>query len=387
MTRRVLITGARAAAALDLARDFAATGWIVHCADSVRSRLARWSSLAAKHHSYPAPRHNGEAFRERILQLVDEHRINLIVPTCEEVFHLAAPSLRQTLGERLYSPDLAMLRTLHDKLAFANALREWGLIVPESHPITDQKALEDFTGTSSEWVFKPRFGRFGNSTMIAPDTQRLAQIKPSDENLWMAQRLILGEEVCLHGIAYHGKLVAFAAYRSNWRLSGGAAYAFRPLDKAEAESLHPIAKCLAQSARIHGQFGCDVIIDGNGQAHLIECNPRATSGVHLLTGDGHLARAISEGMTLPEKQATDAYLGPAMLGFGLPQAIASGKLALWRSTMKFGRDVIAQPGDRLPFMGAMADSIAFAAKGFKHSITTSAATTYDIEWNGEELEQ
>jgi predicted ATP-grasp superfamily ATP-dependent carboligase len=147
----VLITGSRAAAALDLARDFAADGWEPHLADSVTSRMARWSKLAASHHLYPPPKQQGAAFRARICELVDQHRFDLVVPTCEEVFHLAAPSLHVRLGERLFAPALPTLRRLHDKLAFVEACRDWGLPAPESHLIENRADLAPFVAASPQW--------------------------------------------------------------------------------------------------------------------------------------------------------------------------------------------------------------------------------------------
>ncbi|MDN3558910.1 ATP-grasp domain-containing protein [Vreelandella neptunia] len=385
MARRVLITGARAVAALDIARDFAAAGWEPHLADSVPVRMARWSKAPARVHRYPAPRQQGAAFRARIVELVDTFGFEQVVPTCEEVFHLAAPALHRRLGERLFVPNLATLRQLHDKFAFARHCGEWGLPVPERHPIDCVEGLERFASRSREWVFKPRFSRFGDSALVAPDRRVLAAITPSPDAPWMAQARIHGEEVCFHGVAHRGELVAFAAYRSSWRLGGGAGYAFEPAADQHREALRKIAARLAQCAVIHGQFACDAMFDEAGAAYLLECNPRATSGVHLLTGVGHLAHAIGDGIAAPEAAPRTLYLGPAMVVFGLPQAVRGARVRDWWRCFATGRDVVSRPGDRWPLLGALCDAASFSLTGFKHNISTNAAATYDLEWNGEEL--
>ena len=391
MARRVLITGARAAAALDLARDFVAAGWDVHLADSRRVRMARWSRLSVRHHIYPSPREAREGFRACVRELVADEAIELVVPTCEEVYHLAAPALHAELGARLFAPDLATLRQLHDKLAFARACEAWGLPIPESHLLASADDVARFVPESEAWVFKPCFTRFGDSALIGPLPEALAQVSPTPETPWLAQRRVRGSEACFYAVAHRGELTAFVAYRSAWRLDGGASYAFEPLAETEAAPLREIAMRLASCAKIHGQFACDAIFDASGRPVLIECNPRATSGVHLLTGDGALARVLGDGGRGPapeqEQPHTAAYLGPAMLVYGLPQALREARLSDWARLLAKGRDAISRPGDRRPILGAMADAAAYFHEGRRHSISTTAATTRDIAWNGEDLDR
>lgn len=385
VARRVLITGARAAAALDVARDFAAAGWEPHLADCVSVRMARWSKTPARIHHYPSPRKNGDAFRKAILDMVETFDFELIVPTCEEVFHLAAPILQAQLKHRLFASNLATLRRLHDKLAFANDCAEWGLSVPESHMISSAIELSRFESQSCDWVFKPRYSRFGDNALIGPEPDALAKIKPDADKPWMVQARVIGEEACFHAIAYKGRLVAFAAYGSDWRLSGGARYAFEPISDQRNTALRDIAERLALHANIHGQFACDVMFDEMNTPFLLECNPRATSGVHMLAGAGDLARAISDGIASPQTKSRIFYLAPAMFVFGFSHALRCGKLPAWQQCLVAGSDVISRPGDRWPFVGALVDAVSFTWTGLARNISTNAATTFDLEWNGEEL--
>jgi hypothetical protein len=41
----------------------------------------------------------------------------------------------------------------------------------------------------------------------------------------------------------------------------------------------------------------------------------------------------------------------------------------------------------MPFLGALVDSAKFSLSGLAKGISTTAATTHDIEWNGEEFDQ
>ena len=289
MADLVLITGARAGAALDLARDFRMAGWQVHMADSSPARLARWSKAPHHVHRHAPPALDRAGFRRDMDALVARLQPALIVPCCEEVFHLAAWAEASGWHDRLFAPPLAVLRRLHDKLEFARLGAELGLPVPESLPFDPGQPPAD----PAEWVFKPRFSRFGGKTLVGPTPRQLARLGAVES--WLAQRKARGIEHCFHAVAHQGEITAFAAYRSDWKLGGGASFAFTPVAGALADQLRQIAGTLARATSLTGQFACDAIVDADGQPWLIECNPRATSGVHLLAGGGALARTIGKG--------------------------------------------------------------------------------------------
>ncbi|MFC4254356.1 hypothetical protein GRI97_02890 [Altererythrobacter xixiisoli] len=386
MADRVLITGARAASALDLARDFHAAGWEVHMADCTPARISRWSRAVQRLHRYPSPVREPQHFRQRVLDLVDQVQPRLILPTCEEAFHLAAPALQDRLDACLFQPHLPRLRQLHDKHGFALLLAELGLPVPETHLITNKADLARFAGDSSAWVFKPCFSRFGEAALIGPAPARLHQIDILPGLPWIAQRKVTGMEASFYAVARDGQVTAFAAYHSDWRLKGGASIAFAPLSPAQHAMLLGFARRLAVHGAISGQLACDVMIDAAGQAWLIECNPRATSGVHFLAGQGDLARAIAGTASEPAlAEPGQLHLLPAMLSFGLANAIQRGRLKPWIAALRTGQDAIGRAGDRRPMLGALVDGCAFALAGLRHGQSTSTMTTADIEWNGESL--
>lgn len=385
MRERVVITGARAAAALDIARDCARAGFAVHVADCAPARLARWSRAVTQFHGYPSPVRDPAGFATRIVELAATLRPRLIIPCCEEIFHLARPALAAQLGGALFAPPAALLTGLHDKGAFAMLCRDLGLPVPETYAIDDAAALVPFGGQSADWVFKPRFTRFGADALVGPDADRLAHITPSPRRRWIAQRRIIGREVCCHAVARAGTLTAFAAYGANWRLAGGASISFEPLDPPLADALLALARRLASATGLTGQFACDAIVDAAGQPWLIECNPRATSGVHLLARDGRLAAAmLGDGAELLEPSRAPRHLLPALLTYGLASAARNGRLRDWWRQVRTGRDVAGNRGDRLPMLGAMIDGLGFMAAGARHGMTATAATTADIAWNGED---
>ena len=86
---RILITGARAPAALHLARALAASGHEVHAADTLSQPLTKASRTVARYHRLPPPSEEPEAFADALGDLVASVRPSHVIPTCEEVFYLA----------------------------------------------------------------------------------------------------------------------------------------------------------------------------------------------------------------------------------------------------------------------------------------------------------
>lgn len=94
----------------------------------------------------------------------------------------------------------------------------------------------------------------------------------------------------------------------------------------EHEEIYEWVRQFVQATGFSGQVGFDFIETEDGQLYAIECNPRATSGIHLFhPGDG-LVRALiaPEGLVkaaevIIPKQGSKAMLMLPMLGSGLQQ--------------------------------------------------------------------
>lgn len=346
----------------------------------------RWSRAAVRVHHHAPPRQAPERFADDIAALLCTLDPVLVVPSCEEVFHLAAPGLAALLGKRLFAPPLPVLHRLHAKHLFAGLCAGLGLHVPETHCLRDAVALHRFAPAAADWVFKPAYSRFGVQALVGPEPERLRTLAPSPEAPWVAQRRVRGTELSFYAVARAGTVRAFAAYDAPWRLPGGASYAFRPVAPDVAAGLRVAAEAIAGALHLTGQFACDAIRDADGRTWLIECNPRATSGVHLLAGGGAVARAmLDDDAPLSAAAPTPRHNLPMMLSYGVSEAARTGRWAEWRRTLRDGHDVVGRPGDWLPLGGALADTALFARTARRHGLPLAAATTFDIEWNGEPL--
>ncbi|MCS5721315.1 GNAT family N-acetyltransferase [Herbiconiux sp. CPCC 203407] len=399
----VLLTGSRAPVTLDLARRFHDAGHFVVVADSQPALTSASASVGAAYRVPPA-RFAPWEFARAVAGIAERHAVGLIVPTCEEVFHLAA--VRDTgtvpgLRGRVFAPPLPVLRRLHDKALFASLLAELGIPHPGTTVVDSgigwrrlARGRRERPGTAV--VVKPAYSRFGALTRRVREGAPLPDVPaPTPEHPWLVQEHLDGTEFCVHAIAVGGTLTAFSAYRPVWRAGTGAGVAFERLDAHDTSATlsgavraaERYAEQLAGHLAITGQFGLDLIATGSGDPHVLECNPRATSGLHLFTAADDLPSAFvpadpSRNPTHPSSPSARLGIPHALYG---PAGIRSGTdLRRHLRQLRFP-DVLRPRRDRLP-IGTLLRSLAVQAAAARASgVSLLAASTHDIEWNGEPL--
>lgn len=381
MAERVLITGARAVAALDIARSLRAAGFEPHLADCSPALTARASSTAGPVHHHASPVARPAQFARDIRALIARIDPVRIIPTCEEVFHLAALAEADGFANQLFSPSPDRLATLHAKDGFAALCQDLHLSAPDTAVAFDRATLTALTEGSPDIVIKPVWSRFGARTLIAPSPAALAAVVPTPAAPWIVQRRIVGDEVSFYAVCQDGRVVGFCAYRSDWRLPGGASYAFLPASDEITTKLRPMADALAAFAGT-GQIACDAIVDAAGQPWLIECNPRATSGVHLFGRGAALGNALT-GRGTADPAPGNRHISTALWLHGLPTALRDARFTEWRTQCRQGTDAVATPGDGLPVLGALADAAVFGLRALLTGRPLTEAMTAEIEWNGQ----
>lgn len=383
MTGSLLVTGARAPVAQDLARALRAVGHEVHLADSVRSWASRAMRPRFPVHRLPPPRHAFGAFRVAMLELIEKTGARQVIPSCEEVFWLSQAAQLDGYAERLFAPTPDLLRRLHSKADFPALAGELGIDVPETMILNGPLDIASLPAQPEALVFKPEFSRFATHTLIGPGREQLRTVRPTPACRWVAQRKIEGEEYCSWAAVRGGHVVAFAAYRPRWRLGKGAAF---QLEAVPCPSLRAITERIAAATEMSGHLSFDAIQDASGRIFPIECNPRAVSGVHLLDASAALGQAVSGGIPCPDPVAgTLRHMGPAMALLGLPAALRHGRLTSLMVDWKLSRDVIDREGGGLVSLACMADAAGFAIGALRSRRSPAGATTADIEWDGEAM--
>lgn len=379
----VLITGARAPVAQDLARACRAAGYETHLADSAPAHAARALRPAFPVYRLPPPRQRFREFRSAILSLIETTNADHVIPTCEEVFWVAEAAARDGYADRLFAPDLDRLATLHSKARFIEFAASLGIATPETHVLEGPLHPGDLPLEFEDLVLKPEYSRFASHTLVSPTPEEMSRIRPTRTRRWVAQKRIRGEEVCSWAALREGRIVAFAAYRPRWRQGRAAAF---QMEAINAPGILAITTRIGAATGMTGHLSFDVILDQDGVALPIECNPRAVSGLHLFDASEGLARAVVEGQPCGDPlPGTLRHMAPAMALLGAPSAIMNGRMGALLKDWRASRDVISREGDLAVTLACLADASAFALQALKSSRSAAGATTADIEWDGEPM--
>ena len=379
----VLILGGRAPVAADHARRFARQGWHVHVADSVSCRTTGWSRAVRSVTPLAPPRYDPAGFVAGLARAISRHRIDLVVPNCEEVFYLARYRHLLPAGCRVLADHFDKLRTLHSKWECLGLAAACGASPPPSARVLTLGEARDWAG-GAPVVLKPEFSRFGVHVRLYPDGIPADAPPLADQGAWVVQHYRRGRELCSYSVADEGRLVAHVVYLAKYRLNRSSSYYF--VQHTSPRIAACVTRFVAQQ-RFTGQIAFDWIDGGADDPSVIECNPRAISGVHLFGVDDALPAALAGTASAPVLPAAGRprMLAPVMASAGLAQALAQGRFGAWRRDFLAADDVLGIAGDRMPLAGAIADLGSYLAVSVRQRCTLREASCRDIEWDGDAL--
>ncbi len=406
---RILVTGARAPAALDWVRRLSSAGHTVFVGDSLRFGMAVASRFAHQFLFLPRPVESVQQYVAVLQQMIQKHNIELLIPTCEEVFYLSR--FRDQLSCCIVVDDFEKLSDIHNKWTFSQLAGNQFAQSPQTCLLTSVEDISRLNDNPAAWVFKPVFSRFASRTLIEPDELSLRKLRPSEIDPWVAQKRIMGQEYSTYSIARHGQMLAHACYRSKYRAGLGSGIYFLPTTH---EPIEHFARTFIESTGFHGQIGFDLIEDTEGLLWVLEGNPRATSGLHMFDDNDPVASAITnQQICVPQLAApadtantentVNAKAGgnehdlirpsrtnPLMVEFAMPLWGLADALRrnLWRELipdMLKARSTSFRLRDPLPSLLLPLSLAELAWIAIRERRSLQQASTFDTEWNGESL--
>ncbi|WP_077212294.1 ATP-grasp domain-containing protein [Bacillus dakarensis] len=377
-TKKVLLTGGRAPSTLELARLFFMNGYSVHIADSFPYALAKKSTAVEKFHLTRKPKQESEKFIEDLIKIIVDEQIDLLVPTCEEIFYIARFQDEIRKYCEVFVDTFEKMITLHHKFDFIKLAESFGMQVPGTTLITSLEEWKKETqGNKRSLIAKPVFSRFSSTVHRLPEERDL-QIDVSEKKHWVLQEFIEGSHYCSYSVANRGKLLAHTTYKSEIRAGDGASIYFQHY---EHEKIAEWVEVFVREMEFHGQIAFDFIQDEKGEVFAIECNPRLTSGVHLFRNT-NLPAVFFENKSVRPNSDHPVSLKAALVLYGYQNIKLAGVKRFFQA---FGRsrDVVFNTKDIGPFLYQWYSYLKIWELSRRNQISLLEATTYDISWDGD----
>ncbi len=370
----VLLTLGRLPKALDLARGFSRAGCRVLVADPFGRTLTGASRHVAREFAVPPPSAGKAAYLAALARIVADERVDLIVPVSEETMHVAHVRDQIDPGVRLFTMPPDRVIALHDKAGFVRAAQATGLGVPETH-LLGTPAGRDLA-QRGDVVVKPVFSCSGRGMRVV--RQGCALPEADRARPAVVQRFIAGNEFSSCTIAHAGRVAATMVYRGTV-LSGSVAVAF---ERVERPAIERWIAAFVQASGWSGFIAFDFIVNGAGEVWGIECNPRATSGVHFWQADD-IARAVLDPAghapvrVRPQRHLQQVYA-----------CLTETQLALFRrrgfghhlARLLSSRDVTWDVSDPRPFLSMIATSWPIMRMAMAERVPFGEVATRDVDW-------
>lgn len=365
----VLLTLGRLPPAIDLARAFHSEGWRVIVADPFWLNMARTSNTVDRTHAVTAPAIDPEQFLKDLQTLINRYAVDLVVPVSEETPWVA--QLKSRISTAIFCGAQEQVLQLHSKFDFIETAAQLGLRTPATKRCSDEAAQ---TLTRNGYVLKPEFSCSGRGVSLHEAGHPLQQ---DDSNILIQQR-IQGREISACALISQGRCVAVSSYESLVR-HGSVGVCF---ERIQHDGIEAWVSKLAIELNYTGMLSFDFIIDEEDQAWAIECNPRATSGLHFLRSEVILAAATGVEKAFANRYRDEGRLQEfwshwthwfSVIGDGKKRKRV-GRL------LRQARDITWDPKDPLVFLLATFSTWPIIWRAIKARTNFAEVLALDIEW-------
>jgi len=313
-SKTVLLSLGRLPVALEIARAFHSRGWRVIVAETLGWHQCRLSKTVAVCHTVISPVVDHRRYKRQLLDIIERENVTLVVPVSEEILYVSR--IQDDLPEHvtLLTMNSSLLDQLHDKWLFARWAMDNDIPVPVTAKADSEAALELIENQAC--VIKPRLSCSGVGVVLC---ERGSQPEPALLSEDHVVQVRLTDKRCSSFVmASHGKCLLIVTYQSLLD-SGSVAVRFERI--ATPFKIKQFNEIVVKLMNFSGMISFDFMADNEDKWRAIECNPRATSGLHLVSPQQIVAGFLAmENPALIDRIAEpfSNYAAPSDLGI-LPE--------------------------------------------------------------------
>ncbi len=242
--------------------------------------------LVDKTYLIPFPSTGSEAFLNRIFQIHQQEKINLIIPNFDAELYTFIKNQEKLLaqGMKTFLPSLEQLEERH-KANLPEFAEKYDILVPESKAIVDIKDLAFLPdGYSYPLWIKGKF----YEAYLATNYHQAAYYFNKISSKWglpiVIQKAIRGTEVNVIALGDgNGNTIAAVPMRKQYITDKGKAWGGITI---KDEKMMEITRDIIKKTKWRGGMELEMIKTEKGEYYLIEINPRIPAWVYLAVGAG-----------------------------------------------------------------------------------------------------
>lgn len=350
MKKTILVTNGRFPGTLDLIRNLANNGNRVLVAETNKFHYSSLSNAVSKNYLIESPRTNPEGYISNLLEIIKKEKVDLFLPGWEDVL-TTAKYLDQFPKGVVFASDYSLTHSLHHKWEFYNLMTKLGYNVPETKLVKSIQDINDFAHDS--FFLKSCYSRAALGTQLVNNKNNLRSLKLEEKNPFVVQAKLKGKQYCTYSVCNKGKIFAHATYPVHYesldpqKSRGKFCLSF---EEVHHKKIYAFVQEFAKKTGYTGSLAFD-IFDNEGKLTPLECNPRFTCGLTLLTDNENLCDAYLGTCkdTLFPQKGTRKQLLVQSIFVATRHAIKSHTFKQFFQTLIHYKDITFNKKDKKPF--------------------------------------
>jgi len=345
---KILITGVRMWYAYNSLRILSKAGHEVYVAESSKMSMGLYSKYIKKSFIYPDISKNSEQFIEKILDIIEEYKIEYVLPVFEETYVLSYFKNKLKGKVNIMVPNFETIWELHDKYSLFKLAEQLKIPTPKTTTIDEF----DTKNAKFPMVLKPRRERGAVGIKVINNIEEYNHYRENhDLDDYIVQEFVNQDQYCTIGLAKNGKLISNTIYHNleEYPYKGGFGIVRESLD---IKIINHHVKKIVEKKKYSGFICMDFLKDPETDIYKItDINPRMSPGLMI---------AYSEGIDLPNiylkaiknekytnyfsKGGRGTYTGALRVGW-LLQVVFSGNFKMLKGFSKRRKNKIEDVWD------------------------------------------
>jgi carbamoyl-phosphate synthase large subunit len=240
---------------------------------------------AARHFAdkfYKVPRVDSEDYLNELIRICRNERVDYLIPLLENEFELLAKNRDafSAVGTTLVLSDEKIVNICKDKRLTAEFFNKYDIPAPETYKFDKSNADTDLL-SKTPLVIKPACGMGSDGVYIVEDELDLKYALKHVEDPIIQEKLS-GREFTMDVLCDKNGEIIYLVTRERLEVRSGEVNKSKVTKvKSVVDISRKVMEALKQEGSIFGPFTLQCFLDENGEAKMLEINPRFGGGVPL----------------------------------------------------------------------------------------------------------